>query len=62
MADITKCNDNHCPSRMKCLRYTIADSFIQSYHNFDRDEDAQNCNMFKCNKKYDVNKKRDVYS
>jgi hypothetical protein len=47
MADISKCNDALCPSKNKCLRYTIqASEFWQSYTNFNREADADNCEYF----------------
>lgn len=49
MADIAKCNDTHCPSRLRCSRFTAAGSEYQVYHNFHRDEDEVNCLMFKDN-------------
>jgi hypothetical protein len=45
--DITKCQDDKCPSREACYRYTApASEYRQSYCNFNREEDADNCDMF----------------
>jgi hypothetical protein len=47
MADISKCSDFLCPSREKCYRFTAPISeFWQSYTNFERESDADNCNFF----------------
>lgn len=50
MADISKCNDVLCPSKDRCYRYTVPSGLWQSYTNFDRDSDADNCNYFWDNK------------
>jgi len=46
MADITKCEDNLCPSKETCYRYTAPTSTYQSYGKFNREEDEDNCNMY----------------
>jgi hypothetical protein len=47
MSDIAKCRDAHCPSKLICERYTATDSVVwQSYVNFNREDDAYNCEMF----------------
>jgi len=47
MADITKCEDNLCPSKETCYRYTAPESeHYQSYGKFNREEDEDNCNMY----------------
>jgi hypothetical protein len=47
MSDIAKCQDDKCPSREACYRFTApASDFWQSYGNFNREEDATNCDMF----------------
>lgn len=47
MADISKCNDIHCPSKKHCYRFTAPSSeFWQSWGVFNREEDAYNCDMF----------------
>lgn len=47
MSDITKCKDSLCPSKEKCYRYTSpADDQWQSYSNFNREADADNCTAF----------------
>jgi hypothetical protein len=53
MSDIVKCADDKCPSKDFCYRFTAPESeFLQSYGQFEREEDAYNCNMFWGNKKY----------
>jgi hypothetical protein len=47
MSDITKCEDSLCPSKEKCYRYTApVDDELQSYDNFNREADADNCTAF----------------
>lgn len=46
MSDITKCEDNLCPSKQTCYRYTAPASTYQSYGKFNREEDAYNCDMY----------------
>ena len=47
MSDITKCEDHQCPSKKICYRYTApASKYLQSYGQFNREEDAYNCDMF----------------
>ena len=47
MADIAKCNDIHCPSRKNCYRFTAPASEVwQTYGEFNREADADNCDMF----------------
>jgi hypothetical protein len=47
MTDIAKCFDNKCPSRELCYRFTAPNSkYRQSYGNFNRKDDANNCDMF----------------
>lgn len=47
MADIAKCNDSLCPSKEYCYRFTAKSSiFCQTYGGFNREEDADNCDMF----------------
>lgn len=47
MADISMCMDDKCPSRKLCYRFTATkNEFRQSYGNFNREDDAQNCDMF----------------
>lgn len=47
MADIAKCNDSLCPSKDYCYRFTAKPStFCQSYAEFNRESDADNCEMF----------------
>jgi hypothetical protein len=50
MADITKCEDNFCPSKETCYRYTAPASTYQSYGRFNREEDEDNCDMYWDNK------------
>ncbi len=52
MSDISKCNDNLCPSKEICYRFTApVDEFRQSWINTNRDEDAYNCDLFWHNNK-----------
>ncbi len=52
MADIAKCNDVHCPSKEYCYRFTAPASEVwQSYGIFNREDDADNCDMFWANGK-----------
>lgn len=47
MTDISKCADLHCPSKDYCYRFTAKSSeFWQSYGRFNREDDADNCDMF----------------
>lgn len=47
MANIRKCNDIHCPSKEYCYRFTApASEYWQSYGIFNRESDADNCDMF----------------
>ena len=46
MADIAKCNDSLCPSKDYCHRFTAPAGMYQSYGEFNREEDANNCDMF----------------
>jgi len=47
MADIAKCNDSLCPSKDYCYRFTApASDYWQSYGIFNRESDADNCDMF----------------
>ena len=47
MSDITKCQDNKCPARLMCYRFTApANEYRQAYGIFNREEDADNCDMF----------------
>lgn len=62
MSDIAKCQDNKCPSRLMCYRFTAPTSeFRQSYGIFNREEDANNCDMFWNNKQKNIlNKLKDI--
>jgi len=52
MADISKCNDIHCPSKRICYRFTATPSeFRQSWIQTNRQADAYNCNLFYPNDK-----------
>jgi hypothetical protein len=45
--DISKCNDNLCPSKEICYRFTAPVSeFRQSWVNTNREADAYNCDLF----------------
>lgn len=47
MADISKCADHNCPSKDYCYRFTAPSSeFWQSWGAFNREDDADNCDMF----------------
>jgi hypothetical protein len=62
MSDIAKCQDNKCPSRLMCYRFTApANEYRQSYGLFNREEDANNCNMFWGNKHENIlNQLKDI--
>ena len=52
MSDIAKCEDNLCPSKEYCYRFTApASKLWQSYGQFNRELDAYNCSMFWANGK-----------
>jgi hypothetical protein len=46
MSDIAKCSDFLCPSSKYCYRFTAPAGIYQSWGVFNREEDADNCNMF----------------
>ena len=46
MADIAKCSDSLCPSKEYCYRFTAPVGMYQTYGGFNREEDAENCDMF----------------
>ncbi len=46
MADIAKCNDFLCPSSKYCHRFTAPAGVWQTWGSFNREDDADNCNMF----------------
>jgi hypothetical protein len=47
MSDIAKCLDSLCPSKEYCYRFTAPASLVyQSYGGFNREQDADNCEMF----------------
>jgi hypothetical protein len=46
MSDIAKCLDSLCPSKEYCHRFTAPVGMYQTYGVFNREEDAENCNMF----------------
>ena len=47
MADISKCNDQLCPSKEICYRFTApVNEYRQSYINTNRECDAYNCDLF----------------
>lgn len=63
MSDIAKCSDSLCPSKEYCHRFTAPDGIFQTYGGFNREEDADNCDMFwpngickYCNQKNDNHK------
>ena len=51
MADISKCNDSLCPSSKYCHRFTAPAGMYQSWGSFNREDDADNCDMFWSNGK-----------
>lgn len=60
MSDIAKCQDNKCPSKLMCYRFTApANEYRQAYGIFNREEDAVNCDMF-WNNKHENNKLKDI--
>ena len=61
--DISKCNDFLCPSSKYCHRFTAPAGIYQSWGIFNREEDADNCDMFWsngickfCNQENDIHK------
>jgi hypothetical protein len=46
MADIAKCTDFLCPSSKYCHRFTAPAGVWQTWGSFNREEDADNCDMF----------------
>jgi len=62
MSDIAKCEDNKCPSKLMCYRFTApANKHRQSYGIFNREEDAVNCDMFWGNKHENIfNQLKDI--
>jgi len=46
MADISKCNDSLCPSKEYCHRFTAPAGIYQTWGCFNREDDADNCDMF----------------
>ena len=46
MSDISKCKDFLCPSSKYCHRFTAPAGIYQSYSSFNREDDADNCDMF----------------
>ena len=46
MSDTAKCKDSLCPSKDYCHRFTSPEGVWQYYHNFNREDDADNCDMF----------------
>jgi len=47
MADISKCNNQQCPSKDYCYRFTATPSkFMQSYADFSPEDDETSCSHF----------------
>ncbi len=46
MTDISKCNDDNCPSRNTCKRFLIEPSEYQVYSNFHREENDAWCEVY----------------
>jgi len=52
MADISKCNNQQCPSKDYCYRFTATPSkFMQSYADFSPEDDETSCSHFWPNNK-----------
>lgn len=62
MADISKCNDIHCPSKNKCYRYTAPGGVYQTYAYFNREYDADNCSFFWDNKDEQNTRSKQYYT
>jgi len=61
MSDITKCQDDKCPARLMCYRFTAPAGERQAYGIFNREEDADNCEMFWGNKQENIlNQLKDI--
>ena len=54
MADLAKCNDSLCPSKDYCYRFTAPNGMWQYFQEFNREEDADNCNSFYPNGKNSI--------
>lgn len=52
MADISKCQNEGCPSKEKCHRYTTKDSKWQSYAKFKVPRGHKKCDCFWNNNEY----------
>lgn len=46
MSDITKCADNHCPSRGNCLRFCAPSAAEQSFADFGRQRRGSQCSYY----------------
>ena len=46
MSDIAMCLDSLCPSKKFCYRYTALIGIYQTYGIFNRETDADNCDMY----------------
>jgi hypothetical protein len=51
MPDITKCNNEECPKKDTCYRYTSKPDEMQSYSKFKPNDDGQ-CEYFWENTQY----------
>jgi len=51
MADISKCENEECPSKLQCYRYTVeANEYWQTYADFEVKEGEDKCEYFWDNK------------
>lgn len=46
MADIAKCKNEECPSKLNCIRYIIPASYIQTYGSFKVPEGEDKCEYY----------------
>lgn len=47
MPDISMCQDNACPSRLRCYRYNATPTpGRQTYGSFDRKPEAERCSFY----------------
>lgn len=46
MADISKCVDKNCPSKLHCKRFMAPVGIHQSYQDFKRDPSANKCEFY----------------
>lgn len=46
MADISKCANKECPSRLSCYRYLAEDGYYQTYGSFQVPENEDKCDYY----------------